>query len=264
MRWSTCALCPRLCRSACPVATGTGREAATPAIIAAAVFDYQRGRMSREDVVEHLSLCTDCGGCQEHCHLHMPLPQALRELRGELLDRPAVRPLGRVEGKARMVAVESDERPLARALEEVLGHPVARLKTRDHLGVAAIEHPSVERHLDSLKQLLRDRDPVVIDGGVAQVLEAAGLRFRWLRDVVRDLPGGHRSCRQGSEGPLRCCGGAGPLVDHHPEDARRVGRLWLERADDWTVRDARCRAHLRTCGGDVSDPLDALMERVGL
>lgn len=264
MRWSTCALCPRLCRSACPVATGTGREAATPGVIAAAVFEYRRGGLSREDVIEHLALCTDCGGCQDHCHLHQPLPEAMRELRGELFDRPAVLPIGRIEGASRTVAIESDERPLARALEEVLGEPVARLTTRDRLGVAAIEHPSFTPHLEGLATVLHDRAPVVIDGGVAQVLEAAGVPFRWLRDVVRDLPGGHASCRQGGSGPLRCCGGAGPLVHHRPDDARRVGLLWLQRAEDWVVRDACCREHLRSCGGQVTDPLDALLERLGL
>ena len=263
MRWSTCALCPRLCRNACPVATGTGREAATPAVIAGAVLEYQRGRMSEQDVITHIALCTDCGGCQDHCHLHQPLPEALRELRGVLMARPPVEPLRRVEGGARIVAIEADERPFAAALAEVLGQPVARLVTRDGLGVAAIEHTGFDTHLAGLRERLADREVVITHGGVAEVLQAAEIPFVWLRDRVRDLPGGHRSCRQGQATPAACCGAAGPLRRTDPDGARRVGRFWLQRADDWGVQDSRCREHLNACGGQVSDPLDALLARVG-
>lgn len=263
MNVSTCALCPRLCRSSCPAATGSGREAATPSVIAGAILEFERGKLDEADLVHHLTLCTDCGGCQDHCHLHLPLPALLAEWRGAHLPPPPIAPLGRIKGTAKTVIIESDERELADALSRAIGEPVATFRTPDRLGVAAIEHDAIERHLVEVARLFERRMPVVIDGGVAEVLQRAEVGFRWLRDVVRELPQGHRSCRQGGHDVLRCCGGAGPLHRFHADDAERLGKLWLRRTDDWQVEDARCRRHLRGCGGTVVDPADALLERYG-
>lgn len=259
--WSTCALCPRLCRTACPVATGSAREAAVPTWIATVLFDHERGRASAALAAEAVSLCTDCGACQQRCHLDRPLPRLFREARAGLLDPPEMDALQPIEGEGDLVAVEADERPFAAALARQLGCSVRRWPTRDRLGVAAVEHPVWARRAAELREFVGQARVAVVDGGVAHALGAAGIGFAWLHELVRVLPTGEGSCRTGADRPLACCGAAGPLAAHHPEDAARVGRAWLARAGDWRVGDARCRAHLRRCGGaEVTDTLDALLE----
>lgn len=263
-RWSTCALCPRLCRTACPVATGAAREAAVPSFLAIVLGEWERDRVDDATALEAATLCTDCGACQDRCHIDRPLPDLLREVRSSLVPTPRLDPLSEIEGDADWIAIEADDRPLATALEHHLGRPVARWTTTDRLGVAAIEHPIWKRRVERLRAVVGTRHIVVADGGVAQALSSAGIGFQWLHEVDRTLTRGTGSCSAGGDRPLACCGGAGPLPVHHPEDAVRVGQLWLERSDEWKVVDARCRDHLRGCGGEATDPLDQLLVRTGL
>lgn len=257
--WDRCALCPHLCHSACPVALGSGRQAAVPAVLASVLLLAERGDVPAELAAEASTLCTDCGACQEHCHLDVPLPELLREHRRRTLPDPKVEPLRPLVGRGSTIAVESDDREWSGALARVLGEEVAVWRTGDDLGVRALHGTSSSTRLARIRTLVGDRRPVVISGGVAEVLEAAGVDFAWLRDLLPQLPDGAGSCRLGGNRPLACCGGAGPLPEHHPEDARRTGALWLDRAHEWTVGDARCRSHLRSCGGEVTDPVDALL-----
>jgi len=259
-RLSTCVLCPRLCRTSCPVATGSAREAAVPTLIATAVREWRHGRLARASAVQAVTLCTDCGACQERCHIDEELPAKLRAIRAELLPTPPVDPLSPIEGEGEIVAIEADERPLAAAVAERLGQPVRRWVTTDRLGIEAVEHPSWDKVAARIRGHAGSLRIVVVDGGVAHALTAANVGFQWLHDLLPDLPRGVGSCRTNGARPLACCGGAGPLPLHHPEDADRVGRLFYERADDRFVVDGRCRNHLRGCGGQVSDPLDALLE----
>lgn len=264
-RWSTCALCPRLCRTSCPVATGGGREAAVPTFIAQTLGEWEQGRATEAEARYVATLCTDCGACKDRCHEDRPLPEALAEVRSTLLDAPGLEPLQPIEGEAEWVAVEVDERPMAEALARVLGVEVSRWPTGDRLGVAAVEHDVFRRRARRLDHHCKGRRLVVCDGGVARVLDAANISFEWLHQAVPDLEIDHGSCRSGGSEPLACCGGAGPLRAFHPEDARRVGRMWLDRSKGWTIADARCRSHLRDCGGhEVRDALDRLIERVRL
>jgi hypothetical protein len=124
-----------------------------------------------------------------------------------------------------------------------------------------MDHPTWAAHAQALGARASGRTLVVIDGGVSKALAEAGVAHKWLADVVPGLETSAGSCATEGERPLACCGAAGPLLEHHPEDARRVGELWLKRAEQWSVADARCRSHLRNCGGDVGDPLDALLAR---
>jgi len=260
--WDTCALCPRLCRSSCPVATGSAREAATPSVIAAVMLDVERELLPDSVGRDAITLCTDCGACQEHCHLHIPLPELLRQTRLERVPRPALEPLHPIEGIGDWIAVESDERPFAQILGTALGTDVRRWHTSDHLGVESMAYSGFESRLERIRAKVGSGRVVVISGGVAKVLQRAEVGFQWLSEVVRDLPQGEGSCGSGGDRPLACCGGAGPLREFHRADALRTGALWLERSTEWVVQDARCRAHLGECGGAVIDPLDALMERV--
>lgn len=258
--WDLCALCPRLCRPSCPVASGSTREAAVPALIGAALLDWTRDRLDPALAAKAATLCTDCGACQAHCHLDRPLPELLRTARSELLPCPPMARLESIEGVGRLVAVEADDRPLAAALAKRLGEPVRRWRTRDRLGVAAVEHPEWAARADALRTAIGGAEVIVADGGVAHALAASKIGFRWLQEVVPEVGGGTSSCRApGDPRPLACCGAGGPLAAHHPDDAVRVGQAWLRRGDGSALADARCREHLRGCGGAVDDALDRLL-----
>jgi len=258
---NTCALCPRLCRPACPVAVGSRREAAVPAAIARVLVDWDRGRTSPELAAQAVTLCVDCGACESFCHLGSPLPEILREARAELLPEPLFEPLRPIEGTGRWLAIEADGRPLADALSRRLNEPVRRWFTADGLGSAGVEHPAWARRADEIRRAVGDIEHVVIvDGGVGRALAAAEIPFQWLHDAIPALAEGLAGCRMPGDRPLACCGGADPLHHHHPEDARRLGRAWLARASTQRVLDGRCRNHLLACGGlEVTDPLDRLL-----
>ncbi|MCB9687208.1 MAG: hypothetical protein H6735_19365 [Alphaproteobacteria bacterium] len=259
--WDTCRVCPRLCRDGCPVATGSAREAAVPTWIATTLHGWQAGTVSAEDAAASATLCTDCGACQEHCHLHRPVPELLRDARRQLVPAPAMTPLRGVDGAAQVVAVCADERDLAAVLESRLGQPVARLRTDDALGVAAIEHPSFDARASELRDRLAGRVVAVVDGGVARALVGARVAFRWAWDLVGDpAPDMVGSCATGGPRPLACCGAAGPLRRHHPEDAARVARLFAQRGDVERVADACCGEHLGWAGVSVRDWLDEALE----
>lgn len=251
-RLDTCRLCPRLCRDACPVATA-GSEAAVPTFLATILDRHERGLV--DDVVARdvLTRCTDCGACQEHCHLHRPLPEWLRAARAALLPRPPVAPVGEVSGPpgATVVVIATDER--SAALPGLSGAAV--LRTADRLGAAALGHGGLEVHLAQLRVRLAGRTVVVADGGVAEVLRAAAVPFRWWWEVVDDPHPAQGSCVAGGARGLSCCGGRGPLAGHHPDDAARVAARFVERGGA-EVRDARCRDHLVRCGFPARDTLD--------
>ncbi len=258
----TCSLCPRLCRPACPVASGSGREAAVPSLIAATLVEWGRGRLPVERALEAATLCVDCGACQSHCHLDRPLPELLRKVRREIVVFVEPEALQPIEGEGAMIVIEADERPFAAALSRRLKRPVRRWPTTDRLGVGAVEHADWEKHAEKLRlHKGAGADLVIADGGVATALSAAGIPFRWLQEVVPELPSGVASCcAPGGTTTVACCGAAGPLMAHHPEDSVRVGEFWLRRTESRQVSDARCRAHLQACGGKVRDALDVLLE----
>lgn len=259
----TCVLCPRLCRHACPVATGSAREAAVPTWIATVLREVEAGRRPSADALAAATLCTACGACHDACHLGRPLPDLLRDARARMEPVPGIEPLGPIEGTGTLVAVETDERPLAALLARRLERPVRRWRTGDRLGVAAIEHPSAfDARAAALRSAVGDLEVVTADGGVARALEASGVGYRWLSDLVPELRsrGATGSCADGGRRPLACCGGAGPLARHHPEDAARVARTFALRGEIAWLADARCRGHLRAAGVDVRDLVDALVE----
>jgi hypothetical protein len=230
-----------------------------PTFLAEILDRNERGLVDDDTARDVITRCTDCGRCQEHCHLHRPLPAWLREARTRLLPRTQVAPVGELVGPhdALVVVVEADGRDLATAVA-FLG-PVAVLRTPDRLGAAALEHGELELHFAQLRARLAGRTVVVADGGVGEVLTAAGVPFRWLWDVVADPTSAQGSCVAGGDRGLACCGARGPLAAHHAADAARVAVLFAQRGGG-AVRDARCRSHLAACGVVVADTLDRLLE----
>ena len=258
---SRCTLCPRLCRAACPVAVGSAREASVPTQIAGVLLDAAEGRVSRELAAEAATLCTDCGACEEHCHLHQPLPRLIREARALYVEVVPPQVPAPPVGDFDLIAVEADERPLAEALSRRLGRPVSPWRTRDQFGLAACDSSYWAEHAALLRTHTTGRTVVVADGGAALALERAGVRHVSLDAIVSGLPPATGSCvARGGPRPLACCGGGGPLHQHHPEDAARVADAWWRRAPTELVADARCRCHLRRSGHPARDWVDVLLE----
>lgn len=259
-RLATCALCPRLCRPACPVTTATAREAAVPTWLAQAAIDAQRGLLGREDAIRWLSLCTDCGACETHCHIHHPLPDLLREAR-QALAPEAPPELPPIEGEQPLVVVESDARPLARALSTKLGREVARWATPGLDWESGRDGAGWGTFLGLVRERVGNRTVVAADGAAVRTLTEAGCVVEPLTEHVSC--DGVGSCRlDGAERPIACCGGGGPLARHHAERAGELGRYWVERAGVRRVVDARCRAHLASLG-EVTDAVDQLLEELG-
>jgi ferredoxin len=259
-RFDTCSLCPRLCRDACPVATGSAREATVPAWIGATLREWELGRLPDSAALEAATACVDCGGCRDHCHLHVPLPEYLRTVRAALVEAPPIAPLAPIEGTGEWIAVETDERPLAALLATRLSGGVRRWKTTDRLGVDAVESPAWAQQAPRLRSAVGAARVVVADGGAARALAAAGIEVTWAHVAAGEAEAHTGSCVAGGDRPLRCCGAAGPLLRHHPDDARRVALRFAERSDDLRLVDARCRNHLRSAGITASDWIDRWME----
>ncbi len=249
--FDTCSLCPRLCRSACPVAVGTSREAAVPAVIAEVARAWERGDVDADLAREAVTLCVDCGACEAFCHLGVPLPEALAAARARLLPAPAVAPLSALSSGAAHVAVESDERAWAGALAAKIGAPVVSLRTRDALGLQLIGRGPWAERSAALRLLLAGRTVWVADGEVARTLRAAGVAFQWLQDGLGG-PALRSSCAAGA---ATCCGGAWPLVAHHPADAARMAEAWGAGG----CADAVCGRHLRANGVPAEDSLGLLL-----
>ncbi len=257
--FDTCSLCPRLCRSACPVATGSGREAAVPTWIATVLRDWERGDVSDELARSASTLCVDCGACREHCHLDRPLPASLAAVRARLLPAPPLPTLPAVpEGEGTLV-VTSDPRDIGPALRRLISPDVRVWRVPDGLGTERLDHGLPQAHVSEVQRACRGVSVLVCSGAIAEVLDACGISYAWLHErIAVEVACG--SCRAGGPRGLACCGAAGPLPRYHEDDANRVGRLFAARSSPGTLSDLRCARHLRRAGVPVRDILDLVLE----
>jgi ferredoxin len=99
----SCVFCPRLCRHVCPVAVGSGREAATPTAMMTGVWAWTQGRASGASAFSLASLCVSCGACTSFCKLHRPVPELLAQARAEIGGLPEQAAPGRIEGGGELV-----------------------------------------------------------------------------------------------------------------------------------------------------------------
>ncbi len=268
--YESCSFCPQLCRHVCPVAVATGHEAATPAKMMAAVLLAQRGLIPPVDGARAAALCTGCGACERHCKYGIEVPALLAQARSTLASATQPGPLRAVEGMGELVAVHCDDRRWATALSETLGQPVAVLRTRDHLGQAALEQRAqAAPHLARLQATLAGRRAVSCCSRCIDVLEAAGTR--WVRLDALAPPSwtgpvyhchGH-TAHPGEPvpGTPACCGAHGPLDRIHPELAADVARhaATAMPSEPVATPDAACRHALRRAGAELRDPIDLLL-----
>jgi Fe-S oxidoreductase len=78
-----CALCPKLCRFACPVTAALGDEAATPTAMMQAWREARAGRRPWSGLGEALSACTGCEACRPPCEFGQDVPALLYRARAE-------------------------------------------------------------------------------------------------------------------------------------------------------------------------------------
>lgn len=248
-----CALCPRLCRHVCPVASRGAVEAATPTAIAGAIVDHARGLLAPAVLGEALDLCVDCGACATFCHLGRPFPDIVRAARGALTAVHPTSVLPPLVSDGELLAIEADERSWSAALSARIGARVHTLRTDDGLGYAAIGQGAWLAHVRETFRVVRGR-VVVADGRSARTLGAAGVSFEWLHQVlgVPVQPG----CSADPSSASTCCGGIGDLAHRRPEIASRLARR-APSAPVWG--DAVCARHLTSSGCSTGDAVDHLL-----
>lgn len=170
---SLCAFCPKMCRSACPVADAEGREAVTPWNKMSLVH-LARGRdvsLREAGVQRALEACTGCGACVEKCAHGNPVAETLFVARGAAQTPRAAR------------------------------HRAAFLSTGDVKG---------RDHTAALRGIRRDRDARIayFPGCTRATHDGAAAVYRDLRALSRALDMDVVACDVGapSEGKAQCCG----------------------------------------------------------
>ena len=85
-----CALCPKLCRFSCPVASATADEGATPTAMFAGVRMAEAGEISWQTAADNLAKCTGCGACRSPCEFDQDVPQMLYRARALAWEHGAI------------------------------------------------------------------------------------------------------------------------------------------------------------------------------
>lgn len=87
---TTCSLCPKMCRFACPVAQATADEGATPTAMMQAWIQARGGGLPWQAAAEALSRCTGCEACRVPCEYETDVPDLLYKARAEAWKREAI------------------------------------------------------------------------------------------------------------------------------------------------------------------------------
>jgi hypothetical protein len=255
MNFLSCALCPRLCRHVCPVAWGTGREAATPTMLATMQVLAARGEVSSEVAYASASLCTDCGACSEHCHNDNPLSDWLREAR---VRDQSLADLPEVVGEGDVLLITSDNRAVAGAVAKSLQRSVATLSLPNGVGLEGLSKHERTTRLAEVSARCQARDVVVTDGEVASALTQAKVPWRWLHELLAVDSEILATCHEGQASHL-CCGAREPIRSAHPAAAQAMAKRFAEEMTGGLCADVRCANHLRACGVDVTDIVDVVV-----
>lgn len=257
---TTCVYCPRLCRHVCPVAVGTGREAALPGNILQALLLERTGARPEGYGRAAVDLCLGCGACEAHCKQHRPVPSIVREARGPAAPAEM---LGEIVGDAARVCVLTDARDWSVGWGRTLGVEVATLRTNDELGYAAWVSGE-DAVLDRLADLLSGRAVITGSAAVAAVASAAGLAVERLSPPQGEVE--MRCCIEGPSLPtpdrLACCGRREGFAARLPDLARAVAEENVRLLDGRTAAcsDDGCATWLRAHGAIAVGPLDGFLQ----
>lgn len=123
----TCAYCPKLCRTACPVSNADRRETLTPWGKMSATWLAARGTVPlSRDVAAVAWACTGCLACRDSCDHENPVAATLLEAR-VLYRELGLAPQEVQDVRARFDARRARAREVLRALRELPGvEPGAR------------------------------------------------------------------------------------------------------------------------------------------
>jgi Fe-S oxidoreductase len=95
-----CTLCPKMCRFACPVASATADEGATPTAKLQAWLQARDGWLSWDEAAEALSRCTGCEACRVPCEYSIDVPSLVHQARAEAWRHDAAPPATRALAEA--------------------------------------------------------------------------------------------------------------------------------------------------------------------
>ncbi|MGH7436196.1 MAG: 4Fe-4S dicluster domain-containing protein, partial [Polyangiaceae bacterium] len=120
----TCAFCPRLCRSVCPVSNAEPRETLTPWGKMSAAWKTARGDVSGPAQGEPAWACTECFACTGACDHRNPAGEVLVEARAALAAGGSA-PEGARRVLAKFDRHDASTRAAARALAAAHPEPVS-------------------------------------------------------------------------------------------------------------------------------------------
>jgi Fe-S oxidoreductase len=211
-----CALCPKLCRFACPVATGTADEGATPTAMLQAAGDARAGRIPWSEAAETLEKCTGCEACRAPCEFDQEVPSLLYAARAEAFEAGQ--------------ASEAAQRLHAVHLE--YGNPFGK-----DLHAAIRKHAREDRDFDRKGRVLLWPGCRML----AERPEAAAAAM----DLFHDLGADHMSLPARSEVP--CCGAPLQVVGDQAglEVAAASLQQYFNRQRTWVTPSSRCLLTVR-------------------
>lgn len=210
-----CALCPKLCRFACPVADGTADEGATPTAMLQAAGDARAGRISWGEAAETLEKCTGCEACRAPCEFDQDVPSMVYEARAEAFVAGEAS-----EGAKRLHAVHLEHgNPYGKDLHAALR---AHAQDRDF-----------------------DRKGRVLFWPSCRMLAERPEEATAAMDLFRDLGADHMSLPARSEIP--CCGAPLQVVGDSPgmEVAAASLQQYFNRQRTWVTPSSRCLMTVR-------------------
>ncbi|MFO7181136.1 MAG: (Fe-S)-binding protein [Pseudomonadota bacterium] len=169
----TCAFCPKLSRSACPISDAEALETVTPWGKMSGTYDVARGAAPPSR--EHAALpwaCTHCFACREICEHRTPVAETLNRARAEY-TRLGLAPAGAT------IVRHAHRRRLAR-LDERIGALRVSIGHRDDAPTAVVLGCEYALHLpeealDAVRAAAALFGPIrLLSGCCGQPLDAAG------------------------------------------------------------------------------------------
>ena len=255
-----CTFCPKLCRHACPVATVSGRESATPTAMMSAYWAQKKGILTKEQASAGIDFCTSCGACTLACKDDQPVATLLFEAAKNL--RPVANPpdLPKIYGTGEFIIMSPDGRDWSKTLQR---------KIEKTVGIAFFQSwLQVDLTTISRKQLTQMFQPwangrtmISTTKQTTHLAKLADLHVVHLHDLV-ETNVNFLSC--GSFSPVEshkitCCGAT---ISHKKTAlANQMAVKFGSQFQEIYIDDSHCAKHLKTNGINVIDPIDFFTAR---